>query len=1002
MANKSAKVVLFSLIISAVFVFSACNILTNNVLFNNIQDYVVQANVTPVPAIQLLISTMPVNDGEQSDCFLSAVQDIPEDVTFTIENNGTEVLILRVTDPVVIGGSDASLFTILTQPSSMEIAPGDESEFTIRFILDSPGNKSALISVYSNDSDHNPYDISVTNEAFPSIGVESSGTEIPDTTGTVDMSELSFGDSTNRVITITNSGNADLVLANPLSLGGADTGQFDFATQPASTIAAGSSSSFTLTMDPSEPGLFSAELSIETNDPNTSTYTFGLTGAAVLDQREQYMERVSHHSVIRKGDGTVWAAGRNNYGQLGMGDTVERHQFTLVDDLEDAVAATSSGHSMVLLDDGTVWCWGYNPQGALGDGSTSTRFSPVQVIQTDGSPLTDIIEIHGGDGFSAALDKYGRLWAWGNNGSGQLGDNSRTNRSRAETVDSLTGVTDFSLGRYCFFAIKADGTVWSWGNNYYGQLGYDTGTSDQLIPYQVAALTDSVEISNSFNSFGLALMDDGNVKSWGLNAYGTLGDGSSGNRFEPLSIPDLSNVKSVHGGNYNAFVIHNNGDVSAWGQNTEGQLGIGTTDTTPLPVVIPTLSNVKAIAVGSSNLAVKEDNTLWGWGTNYYGQIGDQSTEIRTAPVQIFNTLTAGVYAPAGDYIINVDKDGTGWSWGRAQYGVLANGNTTVNQTRPEPVAAVEDFIDISSSGLCSLAVKGDGTVWAWGFNSDGRLAVGNTQHQKTPAQVPGLSSVAEVNSAGVFFHVIEDDGTLWGWGDNTYGQLGDGTVTRRDSPNEISGFDSPEEFSTGYYHVLALKDGDVWSWGSNSNGQLGRGPADSDAHSTPIKIPTLDTVEISAVCGSGFFSLALDSSGNVWTWGQNHLGQLGDNSTVDNPVPTMISGLADIVSIGAGAGHSVAVDSSGTVWCWGWNNSGQLGDSTTVDKLVPTEVYTGTNSMLTNGKYVADFEGNYSAVVDEDDVIWHWGNGNNGEIGIGSTNTIWIPVNPKYVFLME
>jgi len=226
-----------------------------------------------------------------------------------------------------------------------------------------------------------------------------------------------------------------------------------------------------------------------------------------------------------------------------------------------------------------------------------------------------------------------------------------------------------------------------------------------------------------------------------------------------------------------------------------------------------------------------------------------------------------------------------------------------------------------------SLALKSDGTVWAWGYNYNGELGDGTRTIRQTPVQVLNLTNVKAV--AGGYNHnlAIKNDGTVWAWGANHYGQLGDGTTTDRNTPVQVSGLTGVIAVAGGADHSLALKgDGTVWAWGENDSGQLGDGTATDRL--TPVQVTGLSGV-VSIGAGS-MHSVALRGDGTVWAWGENNWGQLGDGtSTIQKLTPVKVSCPTGIQSIAVGAAFSLALRGDGTVWAWGDNGGWQLGENT-------------------------------------------------------------------------
>ena len=247
-----------------------------------------------------------------------------------------------------------------------------------------------------------------------------------------------------------------------------------------------------------------------------------------------------------------------------------------------------------------------------------------------------------------------------------------------------------------------------------------------------------------------------------------------------------------------------------------------------------------------------------------------------------------------------------------------------------------------------TLYVKDDGTVWAWGNNSNGQLGDESVKSKNTPVQISGLSSMTAIAAGDSHTVAVKSDGTVWAWGNNSNGQLGDRSTTPRYAAVQVSGLSGMSSgiviaVAAGHDHTVVLKnDGTVWAWGNNATGQLGNG--NSTPSDTPVQVNGLSGV--TAVAAGFVHTVALKSDGTVWTWGNNSKGQLGNGLTngvpIDSATPVQVSGLSGAMDIAAGYEGSVALKGAlkgdGTVWGWGSNSYGQLGNGLAVDSAVPVQ----------------------------------------------------------------
>jgi|GEM_PF-921742 len=316
-------------------------------------------------------------------------------------------------------------------------------------------------------------------------------------------------------------------------------------------------------------------------------------------------------------------------------------------------------------------------------------------------------------------------------------------------------------------------------------------------------------------------------------------------------------------------------------------------------IIIP--DGWSSVALGGyHSLGIKSDGTLWEWG-------GDDPTD-KTGTDTDWSAISAGYY-----YTLALKRDGTLWSWGYNEYGQLGDGTTNDRYNNPARIGSDTDWAAISTGYYHSLALKSDGSLWAWGRNVSGQLGDGTTTNKSSPTRVGADTDWAYI-SAGGWGHslAIKSDGTLWAWGCNDSGQLGDGTTTSKTSPVKIGTDTDWVAVSGGYYYSLALKsDGTLWAWGYNQSGQLGNGTTNPTP--TPVRIGT-DT-NWAVIEAGGDHSLAIKSDGTLWAWGNNGTGKLGDGTKVDKSSPVRIGTDTNWVSVAAEGSHSLGIRSDGTLW---------------------------------------------------------------------------------------
>ena len=346
------------------------------------------------------------------------------------------------------------------------------------------------------------------------------------------------------------------------------------------------------------------------------------------------------------------------------------------------------------------------------------------------------------------------------------------------------------------------------------------------------------------------------------------------------------------------------GELFAWGQNDSGQIGLnfrGSTYTIVSPVQITSSTNWKTLGQNGNALAIKSDNTMWSWGLNQYGQTGlNNNATFSYSPKQVPGTdwsiPSTGSGATARLNAV-IKTNGSLWVFGRNYGGALGLGDT-VNRSSPVQLGALTNWanVTVQNAGYippgytnptgCSLAVKTDGTLWAWGGNRFGTLGLGDTVNRSSPTQVTGSSDWSKVYAGTNFCMALKTSGTLWAWGKNYNGTLGlgDSNPNSRSSPTQIGG--TWKQVNPGYNFCVGIKSDDtVWNWGNGSSGQLGRN--NTTLYSSPVQMGVLNdwskVVSMQQSCG------AIKKDFTAWAWGRNQHGQLSQEDLIDRSSPTQI-----------------------------------------------------------------------------------------------------------------
>lgn len=583
------------------------------------------------------------------------------------------------------------------------------------------------------------------------------------------------------------------------------------------------------------------------------------------------------HALVLLSDGTVRTWGSNNFAQVGDGTFVTRLIPIQPSGLGQVTnVAAGFNHCLARKVDGTVWAWGSNDSMQLGDGTFDDQGIP-QIVPG----LTNVVSIAGGMSASAAVKSDGSVWWWGTlpvnsiaraeaptaipsaqnakdvavgeshivilcrdgsvltlggNSSGQLGNGGYDENAVAAPVPGISDAVAIVAGSNYSAVLRSDGTVWAWGGNGIGLTGAEVpGTLPS--PVAVPGFTDVVAISASKSAL-IAIRQDGSVISRGGNRYALSGDGFSPLRTKPLQIAGRSDLQAVAACANQVLLLTSEGAVLRPG-------GEGF-------ALVNGLSSVSAVSLGTTHsLALRSDGTVWSWGNNSYGELGNGTTTFSSVPVQA-EGLSGVVRIDGGMYYSSaLLADGTVRSWGQNGHSELGDG-TTIGRSTPVVTSGAENAIAMAAGYSLAAVVKSDGTVWKWGANGK--------------AMVAGASGVVDLAAGTNHLLALKNNGTVLAMGDNSFGQLGNGSSGGNNSSFiSVGGLPAIAKLAGAVSHSLALDNaGHVWAWGKNSRGQLGDGTTTNRLQ--PVAVPGLSNV-ISIAAGDAA-SFAVRDDGRLWAWG--------------------------------------------------------------------------------------------------------------------------------------
>ncbi len=328
-------------------------------------------------------------------------------------------------------------------------------------------------------------------------------------------------------------------------------------------------------------------------------------------------------------------------------------------------------------------------------------------------------------------------------------------------------------------------------------------------------------------------------------------------------------------------------------------------------------------------------------------------------------TVAAGL-----DYTVAVRADGTLWAWGRNDAGQLGMGTFTTNKPyctdTPQRIGSDTNWQAIAARNG-TVALRADGTLWEWG-------GAGNT-----PQRIGTNSDWRAIAAGGWHTVALRADGTLWAWGRNDNGQLGDGTYTTTSTPQQIGNDTNWHSIAAGVDHSVALRtDGTLWAWGLGNAGQLGNGT--NTSANTPQQIGTNDNW-LTTTAGA-HFNIGLRTDGTLWTWGYGDNGALGTGTNTIARSPQRVGNDTNWQAVAAGTWHSVALRTDGTLWAWGANNYTQLGNGTSTSANTPQRIGTATNwQAIATGDF-------HTLALRVDGTLWSWGKNDYGQLGMGNGTT--------------
>jgi len=438
--------------------------------------------------------------------------------------------------------------------------------------------------------------------------------------------------------------------------------------------------------------------------------------------------------------------------------------------------------------------------------------------------------------------------------------------------------------------------------------------------------------------------------------------------FSSAAAEPSSRVSELYSLPSHTFITTEDGSLWGWGDNRDGKLGDGTTMNRPIPIK-SSLENVSALYPQSSGhtFALTDDGRLWAWERNWDGRIG-AGRDANEFPEPVLILSNVEHLYPNERHSFALKSDGTLWAWGNNSHGQLGDGTTT---SRFEPVLVeLENISEVVPKHSSTFAILEDGTLWAWGNNSYGKLGDGSTLNRSIPVQI--LDNVDSVYPQRTHTLALDNSSNLWAWGHNNYGQLGNGSGDNSNQPVRVDLQGVQEVFSEEYHSFALTSDNTLWAWGYNWYGQLGDGSVMNRRRPVQVNIDN-----IRELYPQQHHTFALKNDNTLWGWGRNWDGRIGDNSNSYNRTRPVL--VAESISQAYPLDrHAYALNQDGTASAWGNNSKDQLGSGSGSSVNTPQQIPLEDVS----GIYAQD---THAFAVKDDGSLWAWGRNNKGQLGTGS-----------------
>jgi alpha-tubulin suppressor-like RCC1 family protein len=632
------------------------------------------------------------------------------------------------------------------------------------------------------------------------------------------------------------------------------------------------------------------------------------------------------HACGLKSGGTLWCWGTGSRLGNGSSATVAAPtQVTSPSSTGWSKVSAGTLHTCAIRTDGTLWCWGRNADGQLGTGNTTEQFLPTQV-----GSATTWSYVSAGDTNTCGM-RGTALSCWGNNANGQVGNDDLGNDALSPVNIAVPGGGSWTTGQAgnLFACGQSTGKIYCWGSGSTGRLG--TGnTTTVAVPTQVTSPGSTGWSGLSVgNDFSCALRS-GSMYCWGYNGYGQFGSGDTTNNSTPQLNSGGTSWTSVVTGYHHACGFKS-ANLFCWGDGSEGALGQGGLVSQPDPVAVTATGFTPSILMDTSSSritwVIASNGKLWGWG-RFFDKVPDV---VQVGVATTWKAPTAGLR-----HFCGLQGTGTLWCWGQNTDGRVGDGTTT-RRAAPVQVGAGTDWTAVGAgeSHTCGIRAL---AMYCWGSNDDGMTGANTaTASYSSPTAVSGTNNNwASVSVGANHTCGIRTTGTLWCWGLNSTGQLGVASLLDKILPTQIGSATDWIKVSAGGTHTCALKGTpttNLYCWGDGDEGRPGQG--NTTQQTSPVKV---GTATWSAVAAGGTATCGIQTAGTLWCWGMNDEGQLGINagSSVSVTTPTQAGTDTDWRTISAGYITFCGTRTGRAVYCQGETRTGS-GDGDVAQRKLPT-----------------------------------------------------------------